>query len=86
MSESLKISKITILKTLKFENQLNFAKIIAKKLSKNWKTAILGTIKIQKSVGKKSGQLLSRDRSTQNQISQTTDHKKLNQAHPKLGC
>ena len=28
--------------------------------------------KIQKSVGKKSGQLLSRDRSTQKQISQTT--------------
>ena len=68
----LKISKTAILKTLEFENQLNFAKIIAKKLSKNWKTAILGTIKIQKSVGKKSGQLLSRDRSTQKQISQTT--------------
>ena len=30
--------------------------------------------KIQKSVGKKSGQLLSRDRSAQKQISQTTDH------------
>ena len=68
MSESLKISKITILKTLKFENQLNFAR----KLSKNRKIAILGTIKIQKSVGKKSGQSPSRDRSTQKQISQTT--------------
>ena len=34
MSKGLKISKIAILKTLKFQNQLNFAKIIAKNLAK----------------------------------------------------
>ena len=34
MSKILKISKTAILKTLKFENQLNFAKMIAKKLRK----------------------------------------------------
>ena len=34
MSKILKISKTAIFKTLKFENQLNFAKIIAKNLAK----------------------------------------------------
>ena len=69
MSKSLKINSI-ILKILKFENQLNFAKIIAKNKLPFWEPA-----KIQKSVGKKSGQLLSRDRSTQKEFSQTpTDH------------
>ena len=58
------ISKTAILKTLKFENQLNFAKIMAK-------TKMEKPPKIQKSVGKKSGQSLSRDRSTQYQFSQT---------------
>ena len=72
MSKSLKISKTTILKTLKFENQLNFAKIIAKNLAKIEKLPFWEPAKIQKSVGKESGQLLSRDRSTQKQISQTT--------------
>ena len=73
------ISKTAILKTLKFENQLNFAKIIAKNLAKIEKPPFwepqnmkISPAKIQKSVGKKSGQLLSRDRSTQKQISQTT--------------
>ena len=73
------ISKTAILKTLKFENQLNFTKIIAKKLAKIEKTPFwepqnmkISPAKIKKSVGKKSGQLLSRDRSTQKQISQTT--------------
>ena len=50
------------------------------KSSKNSKTAIFGTSKYEKSAqqkfknqfGKKSGQLLSRDRSTQKQISQLT--------------
>ena len=65
MSKILKISKTAILKTLKFENQLNFAKIMAK-------TKMEKPPKIQKSVGKKSGQSLSRDRSTQKEISQTT--------------
>ena len=68
MSKILKISKTAIFKTLKFENQLNFAKIIAKNLAKIEKTPFLepqnmkiSPAKIQKSVGKKSGQLLSRD-------------------------
>ena len=70
MSKGLKISKIAILKTLKFQNQLNFAKIIAKNLAKIEKPPFWEpqNMKIQKSVGKKSGQLLSRDRSTQKQI------------------
>ena len=34
MSKILKISKTAIFKTLKFENQLNFAKIIVKNLAK----------------------------------------------------
>ena len=72
MSKSLKISKTAILKTLKFKYQLNFAKIIAKNLAKIEKLPFWEPAKIQKSVGKKSGQLLSRDRSTQKQISQTT--------------
>ena len=78
MSKSLKISKTAILKTLKFENQLNFAKIIAKNLAKIEKPPFWEpqNMKIQK-----SGQLLSRDRSTQKQISQTTPQ--LNQGHPK---
>ena len=67
MIKSLKICKTAILKTLKFENQLNFAKIMAKNLAKMEKPP-----KIQKLVGKKSGQSLSRDRSTQYQFSQTT--------------
>ena len=78
MSKSLKISKTAILKALKFENQLNFAKMITKNLAKIEKLSFwepqnmkISQAKIQKSVGKKSGQLLSRDRSTQNQISQT---------------
>ena len=64
MSKILKISKTAILKTIKFENQLNFAKIIAKNLAKIekppfWKTQNMkiSPAKIQKSVGKKSGQL-----------------------------
>ena len=64
MSKGLKISKIAILKTLKFQNQLNFAKIIAKNLAKIEKRPFWEPAKIQKSAGKKSGQLLSRDRST----------------------
>ena len=67
MSKSLKISKTAILKTLKFENLLNFAKILAKNLAKIEKLP-----KIQKIVGKNSGESLSRDRSIQKQISQTT--------------
>ena len=75
--KSLKISKTAILKTIKFENQLNFAKIIAKiEKPPFWEpqNKKISPAKIQISVGKKSGQLLSRDRSTQKQISQTTDH------------
>ena len=72
MSKSLKISKTAFLKTLKFKYKLNFAKIIAKNLAKIEKLPFWEPAKIQKSVGKKSGQLLSRDRSTQKQISQTT--------------
>ena len=59
------------------------AKIIAKNLAKIekppfWEPQIMkiSPAKIQKSVGKKSGQLLSWDRSTQNQISQTTPQAK----------
>ena len=73
MSKGLKISKIAILKTLKFQNQLNFAKIIAKNLAKIEKPPFrepqnmkISPAKIQISVVKKSGQLLSRDRSTDN--------------------
>ncbi len=53
MSKSLKISKTAILKTLKFENQQNFAKITAKiekppfKEPQNMKISLA---KIQKSV------------------------------------
>ena len=72
MSKILKISKTAILKTLKFEIQLNFSKIIAKNLAKIEKLQFWEPAKIQKSVGKKSGQLLSRDRSTQKQICLTT--------------
>ena len=71
------------MKTIKFENQLNFAKIIAKNLAKIGKPPFwepqnmkISPAKIEKIVGKKSGQLLSRDRSTQKQA-------KLNQGHPK---
>ena len=67
MSKSLKISKTAFLKTLKFKYQLNFTKIIAKNLAKIEKLPFWEPAKIQKSVGKKSGQLLSRDRSTQKQ-------------------
>ena len=68
MRKILKISKTAILRTLKFENQLNLAKIIAKNLAKIEKPPFwepqnmkISPAKIQKSVGKKSGQLLSRD-------------------------
>ena len=64
MSKSLKISKTAFLKTIKFENRLNLAKIIAKNLAKIEKLPFWEPSKIQKSVGKKSGQLLSWDRST----------------------
>ena len=72
MSKILKISKTAILKTLKFKNQLNLSKIMNKNLAKIEKLQFWEPAKIQKSVGKKSGQLLSRDKSTQKQISQTT--------------
>ena len=52
MSKILKISKTAIFKTLKFENQLNFAKIIAKNLAKIEKLPFWEPAKIQKSVGK----------------------------------
>ena len=78
MSKGLKISKTkNPFKNPKIWKSAEFRQNDSQKLSKNWKTAILGTSKYenqQKSVGKKSGQLLSRDRSTQKQISQTTDH------------
>ena len=48
MSKSLKISKTAILKTLKFENLLNFAKILAKNLAKIEKPPFLGTSKYEK--------------------------------------
>ena len=47
MSKSLKISKTAILKTLKLENQLNLAKIIAKNLAKIEKLPFWEPSKIQ---------------------------------------